>query len=309
MKHTARNVVLQIGSLVALYVVIGFLLNLIFSLITVRFPSDVDTYWKIEDAVDAIRFGIAGVIVFFPAYLLLTRYADRARTEARHGEYYGVTKWLVYLSLLVGGFTLLATFVGTIYEFLNGDITIRFVLKALALTVVIGITCYYYVYDIRGDWAKRKIVFYGLFAATVMSVVAVLTIAVLSITTPTTVREMRLDQIQLQDLQLISNQIDNFTQLNDQEKPKDLAELAAAVGAGAIPEPPEGRDDYTYEPSEAGYKLCATFAHDDKPSQYFNPASLETTFSIWSYKRGRYCFQLVHSCEVRVEKPIYEDIR
>jgi hypothetical protein len=125
-KHTPRNVVLQVGSLIALYLSVSFLLTLVFGLININYPSAADSYWEIESATEGIRLGIAMIIVFFPTYLVLTRLMNRYRRVENGALYKNITKWLIYLSLLIGGLVLLGTLVTTIHAFLNGDLTLSF---------------------------------------------------------------------------------------------------------------------------------------------------------------------------------------
>ena len=103
-NHTAKHFVLQLGSLITLYLSIAFLLVLLFNIINLAYPDAADAYWQIESYSDAVRIGIAMLIVFFPAYLILTRQVNQIRRrESSDGSYLGFTKWLVYLSLLVAG--------------------------------------------------------------------------------------------------------------------------------------------------------------------------------------------------------------
>ncbi len=101
-NHTAKHFVLQLGSLVSLYVSLGFLLALLFSIINIVYPDAIDDYWTIESNHDTVRVGIAMLVVFFPTYLVLTRTVNKIRRSAGGTDtYLSLTKWLVYLSLLL----------------------------------------------------------------------------------------------------------------------------------------------------------------------------------------------------------------
>ena len=126
MEHnTAKHFVLQLGSLVSLYLSLTFLLVLLFGAINIIFPDAADYVWEVESAQSQIRIGIAMVIVFFPTYLLITRIVNQARRKEQNGAYLGLTKWLIYLSLLVGGLVLLIDLVVVIMTFLEGEISER----------------------------------------------------------------------------------------------------------------------------------------------------------------------------------------
>jgi len=151
MENTAKNFALQVGSLITLYVSIGALISLVFSIITVLYPDSAQYAWEYGSATATIRTTIAILVVFFPTYIILTRMVNTIRrTEV--GTYLKLTKWLVYISLLIGGGVLLGDLVMVLTGFLNGELTIRFVLKALTVLVVVGSAFVYYLADVKGYW-------------------------------------------------------------------------------------------------------------------------------------------------------------
>jgi Domain of unknown function (DUF5671) len=297
MENTPRNVVLQVGSLISLYLSASFLLTLVFGLINISYPSATDSYWEIESATESIRLGIAMLIVFFPTYLVLTRLMNRYRRAEAGALYQTITKWLIYLSLLIGGLVLLGTLVTTIYTFLNGDLTTRFLLKAGAVVGVVGMAFHYYVLDAKGYWVKDegKSIMYGIG----VSLVVFLAIAfgITNIETPTVVREMKLDETQVNDLRNIQWQIDGYMAISSSSLPESLEALYAETGAVA-PTAPEGRDAYTYEITDRGFKLCATFSRNSVPNEFMDTSYVDPAAKIknpenWNYKEGRHCFDRV----------------
>ncbi|MFT5831748.1 MAG: hypothetical protein ACI9SY_000116, partial [Candidatus Paceibacteria bacterium] len=149
-NHTAKHFVLQLGSLIALYLSLTFFLVLTFGFINLRFPDATDGIWQLESAANSIRIGFAMVVVFFPTYLILTRLVNKNRRASNDTSYLGLTKWLIYLSLLVAGLTLLGDLVAVIMGFLEGELTSRFLMKAFAVSAVIGAAFFYYIKDAQG---------------------------------------------------------------------------------------------------------------------------------------------------------------
>ncbi len=297
MENTPRNVVLQVGSLIALYLSASFLLTLVFGLINISYPSATDSYWEIESATESIRLGIAMLIVFFPTYLVLTRLMNRFRRVEHGALYQNITKWLIYLSLLIGGLVLLGTLVTTIYTFLNGDLTTRFILKAAAVIAVVGAAFHYYVLDAKGVWVREegKSVMYGVGAA--LLVFLAIAYGIANIETPAVVREMKLDEEQLNDLRNMQWEVDNYMAMSSSTLPNTL-EDAYALSAQDVPVAPEGREAYSYEKTDKGFKLCATFSRDSVPNEFMNTSYVDPAARIknpdnWNYKEGRYCFERV----------------
>jgi hypothetical protein len=293
MENTAKNFALQLGSLVSLYVTIVGLIMLFFSIITVHYPDAAQGYWEIESAATSIRFSIAMLIVFFPVYLVLTRLVNTVRRN-EHGTYLMLTKWLIYLSLLVGGAAILGDLVGVINGFLNGELTVRFALKALSFFVVVATAFVYYLFDAKGYWQihERESISYGTGAAVI--VIAALVLGFMNTQTPQEVREYKLDTTQINDLSLIQSNIEVFSSASSK-----LPETIDKAFAGMeVPTAPEDRAAYEYRiTSPATYELCATFAHESSKAEQMQnaqPVYVDNAFmkgnENWAHGEGHWCF-------------------
>ena len=295
-NHTAKHFALQLGSLASLYLSLSFLLVLIFSIINLSFADAADSVWQIESYSSSARLGIAMTLVFFPTYLILTRFVNTSRRKNTDSSYLTLTKWLIYLSLLVGGAVLLGDMVAIILTFLEGEITIRFILKAFAVLVVVGAAFCYYLLDARGYWIDRErqsIMFGG--AALVLVLIA-LVFGFMHIETPTEVREGKLDAVQVQDLQNIQWRIQEYLLLNEQ-LPESLTEVFDVV---PLPVAPENRPAYRYEVTTDGFALCATFSTESRTNEFYyydRPMAAPIEKSIilnpdnWEHGTGEVCFE------------------
>ena len=299
-NNTAKHFVLQLGSLITLYLSIAFLLVLLYGIINLLYPDAVESYYQIESSSEGVRLGIAMLLVFFPTYLILTRKINLIRRQEVGSTYSGLTKWLVYLSLLIGGGVLLGDLVAVILAFLNGEITTRFILKATALLVVVGAAFYYYLQDARGYWTTREKM--SVYYAIGMSVVVLMALVIgfNHIETPTQVREMKLDENQVSDLQNMQNRIEDYVRTNN-KLPAQVEELYVGV---KVPVAPEDREDYTYKITDKGFELCATFTFPSQnPDMYSYPSDIgiigsTKTLTIkggdnWDHTEGKYCFERV----------------
>jgi hypothetical protein len=286
--------VLQLGSLVGLYLSVSFLLVLLFGLINLLYPDAAEGYYAAESAASQVRIGIAMVVVFFPTYLILTRIVNKLRRKDGQGAYLGLTKWLIYLSLLVGGIAILVDLVVVINTFLEGEITQRFILKAFAVLAIVGAAVHYYILDAKGFWLKREdmSIYYGIGVGIVAFVAVAYGFAYIE--TPAEVREGRIDEQQLVDLQNIQYQIESYYTLNN-ALPETLVDLPKGID---LPQASEGREPYTYERTENGFALCATFAQASTGDQYSYLMPMDETMVIknrdnWTHGEGRYCFERV----------------
>jgi hypothetical protein len=238
------------------------------------------------------------LLVFFPTYIYLTRKVNSYRRKETNESYLGLTKWLVYLSILVGGGVLLGDMVAIILAFLNGELTTRFVLKAIFLLILVGVAFYYYIQDARGYWATREKASIMFGAGMTLIVVASIITGFMNIESPSVVREMKLDNTQISDLQQIQWRVQDKLNVSSTTVPSSLGEIYADFDA---PTAPEGREAYTYEVTDTGFKLCATFARESSELNYNYPNygyDKNMSLSIanpddWSHKAGRYCFDRI----------------
>lgn len=287
-NHTPKHFVLQLGALASLYLSVSFLLVLLFGLVNVLFPDVAEGYWAIESAQSNIRLGIAMVIVFTPVYFVLTRIVNKIRRQTPSNTYLNLTKWLLYVSLLIGAGALLIDLVVVIMTFLEGELTQRFLLKAFAVLVVVGAAAHYYLLDSKGYWLKNesKSIMYGIGVA----LIAIVSVAYgfANIETPAQVREAKIDNQQIGDLQDMQWRIEDYYRVNEM-LPEDLGTL---YGAFPVPVAPEERDSYVYESTgEKSYKLCATFNQNVLGIDNSMARPVFEKNADWNYQAGEWCFK------------------
>jgi Domain of unknown function (DUF5671) len=301
-NNTAKHFVLQLGSFITLYLSVAFLLVLIFAIINLIFPDPTENYYVIEGASNSVRMGIAMLIVFFPTFIFLTRKVNEFRRQETNGAYLGLTKWLVYLSLLVGGGVLLGDLVAVILAFLNGELTIRFALKALVLVVIVGSAFFYYLKDTKGYWMKKEKMSIAYGGAMSTIVLISLVVGFFHIETPTLVREMKLDETQLYAMQEVQGRVEMYLQSNG-ALPQAIKDVY--LTDSNIPVAPEDREAYSFKFTTDSFSLCANFSNDSQPIVAYEskmmagPSVVETTKSKflienaqnWEYTKGRFCFE------------------
>ena len=283
-SHTAKHFALQLGSLACLYISVGFFLTLVFGLVNSLYPDAAASTWELERSASTIRLGFAMTVVFFPTYLILTRIVNKNRRTSADGTYLGLTKWLIYLSLLVGGAVLLGDLVAVIMGFLEGELTTRFILKALAVLVVAGAAFTYYLKDAQGYWLtnERKSVLYGSTAALVVFTTLIVSLAFIQ--TPQEARERKIDQQTITYLQDMQWRIEDYYRSND-TLPTDIDSLYVVTSA---PTAPKNTADYEYKiTSDTAYSLCAEFNHDSTNNGFY--PVFEKNYN-WEHRAGEWCF-------------------
>jgi len=139
---SAREAFLYGLMFVALAVSAWHVTWLAFSLIDLWITAPADEFSASDES--AIRWSVSTLIVFFPLFLYLdgkVLRAGRADPAARRSS---VRRWFGYITLFLTSITLLGTLITVIYAFLEGDLTSRFVLKALTVALVAGVILLYF---------------------------------------------------------------------------------------------------------------------------------------------------------------------
>lgn len=289
-KMTPKDFFLHIAAIATLYISAISLLILWFQYINVLFPDQLEFYR--DPFSGAIRFSIASLIIIFPLYLFLTRYLNQDVRRNPEKKNLSIRKWLIYITLFVGGVTVVIDLIVLINTFLGGELTVRFILKVLSILIVIGGGFGYYFYDLKGKWEMElklaKIIGWIVSLIVVVSVVGGFFI----IGSPQKQRDVRLDQQRVGDLSSIQRQITNFWQ-DKKRLPNNLDELEDPLIGFIVPVDPETQDAYTYRVTgNISFELCATF----KEKSISDPkvkARLEFGFTDanWTHGMGEECFE------------------
>src|SRR3989344_7189970 len=130
-RITPRSFFLQLAAVGAFYISAVSFITLLFQYVDVLFPDQLNSYYY-DPYSAGIRWAIAALIVIFPLYIWLQRTINND-LEREPEETSGLRKWLTYFTLFIAGITIVVDLICLITLFLGGQITTRFVLKALVV--------------------------------------------------------------------------------------------------------------------------------------------------------------------------------
>ena len=129
-NHSARFAFLYMLSLVALVLTSLSTGMVIFQIINKYIPDPIGRFGE-DFSSDVLRFAIAALIVAAPLFFLTSRQIYKNLFKGVLAKDAGVRKWLTYLILLVSSLIILGWFIGLINNYLGGELTIKFILKAI----------------------------------------------------------------------------------------------------------------------------------------------------------------------------------
>lgn len=242
---------------------------------------------------NAVTWQMASVAVAFPIFLLVMRTILREAQDHPERLQSGVRKWLTYIALLLTAGAMICDLIWFFDYFLTGELTSRFVLKALTVIVICGAIFIYYLGSLRWDrntdvaHAKTRSLRFGIAAAAAVVVSFCVGLGVAG--SPSAQRHIEADVTRVQDLQRIANVINMWYKRAEIEKsiaplPATLSDLRAKGLSPSQIVDPETKIPYEYHAkSETGYQVCATFsaAEDQAGVTHF-----------WYHGKGQTCFTL-----------------
>lgn len=296
-----KDFFLNLSWLITLYGSIISLINLLFETINRSFPDILQYQYYSYGVYDtSLRLSIACLIVFFPTYVIITRYMRKLSAIDPSKKETWSHKWLVYLTIFLTSITMLVDLIVLINTFLNGEITTRFILKVITILIIVGITFGYYLFDLKKEGMNNKVgnLFTILSAAIV---IASIVYAFAIIGSPIQERLRRIDQQKINDLQNIQYQILSYWQKQSQV-PKNISDLNDPIYSFTVPKDPEFRSgkinsDYSYKAIDTNsFELCAVFNTksedntDMKSQPYYGEISTDYN---WSHEIGNQCFKRV----------------
>jgi hypothetical protein len=145
----AREAFLYIVSFIALYITAFSVGTLVFSFIDRAFPDPLRTGESFPT--ETLTIALAAIIVAFPIYLFLMWRIVKAAVQNPEQRHSVIPKWLTYLTLVVGAGIIIGDLIALLANFLGGELTIRFTLKAFTILTITGAIFGYYLWDLQKE--------------------------------------------------------------------------------------------------------------------------------------------------------------
>lgn len=276
--ENARDAFFYVLAFVTLGIWAVALVWLAYALVDRAFPSPLDAeYFTGFSFRQSVAGQLASLIVAFPIFILVSRAIVRETRQRPESLDSGVRKWLTYIALAITSLCLLGDGVWFLQQFLLGDLTLRFVVKALVLFAIAGAILWYYLGSVRqGGAPQSRDRFFGWIAACAVALAVVLGFT--GVGTPAWERAVQLDETRAGNLRSIASAIQDAYAKNKR--------LPAAVPyvAGDSERDPVTHDVYGYFPARGSlYTLCATFETTDNGT---------ADDAFWQHPAGHTCFAL-----------------
>lgn len=269
------EVVLNFFSFILLGTVATALGILYYQIIGKYFPDPLTQgYGSLDYSSGAIHYALATLIIAFPLYVVTVRLWFRRFRENEEKVESKLTKWLTYLVLLVTAVTIVGDLIAAVFYFLQGELSARFVLKALTILVIAGIIFGFYVLERKKIQYKNDIprrVFEYIGAAIATLVIFGIVLGFVAGGSPATERMRGLDRQRADDLRSLANCVSVYG-ANHKRLPTSMADVSASsmYYCSGQQNDPETGEPYEYRiltsdrqkglVHEGAFELCAVFS-------------------------------------------------
>ena len=245
-RATAKDNLLYIAMFITLSVSISNFISIVFAAIDKAIPDTLKNGQNYNPYNDDMRFAIASLVVMFPLYLYFAFYTSKDITVDPKKAGLAIRKNIFYLIGIITAITIIGTLIYSIYSWLGGELTSRFMSKAFVTLLVAAGTFVYTKYSLKRDFAvnSKTPMMMSVAAGVLVLIGIVFSVNVLG--TPGSIRKMKYDDQRLQDLSNIQQQVLSAWQ-RDKKLPTDLTILQDQFSGYAIPKDPRDSTSYTYK--------------------------------------------------------------
>jgi len=153
---SAREAFMYLVLFTTLYLTTFNLGRLIFQFANLAFPDPAAMHDFADSAREAIRFSVASLVIAFPIFLYLSLLIGRSIKRDPSKRASKVRKWLTYMTLFVAAAVIIGDLTALVYNFLGGELSLRFALKVLTVAAIAGGIFGYYLWDLRKEEGESE---------------------------------------------------------------------------------------------------------------------------------------------------------
>lgn len=293
-KTLPRDVFLYLLSVITLAVSATSFGTLIFQYINMTWVDAVD-YYGLAGSQSAIRYSMASLIIVFPVFVWVSRFLRKDTERHEEKRDLKIRRWLLYFTIFVAALIIIGDLVAILFNFLNGELSTRFVLKALTVLFIAKSIFIHYFNELKE--VNKQFSWIRIFDWSVVAVVAISIIAGFWIAgSPAYQRMVRFDEERVNDLTYIQSEVVNYWQRKE-ALPTRLSDLSNDISGFNPPKDPESGNEYEYRVTgNLSFELCATFGtsneeYADRVDSVARPYYYGVDSHTWIHDEGRVCFE------------------
>lgn len=175
--------------------------------------------------VSGIRWAMAAIIVFAPAFWYMNRVDSRATIADSSRSHNTIRRWLSSLAMLIAVITLMGDALYLIYKFLDGHVTARFLAKSAIVALIAAVVLSYF----RQEKTQSIKVWLLPPAIALLGLTALgLGLSLSTIGGPTQGKKEQRDRWRISDLRALANDIRHCNGIDRKDLPETLDPLTCS---------------------------------------------------------------------------------
>jgi len=289
-NSTTKDLFLHLLNVGALYMSAVAIITLLFQYINIYLPDPLQPLYY-QSVAGSIRWSMAVLIIVFPLYMYISKLLQQDYSANLEKKELKIRKWLVYLTLFIAAIVITVDLVTLVYNFLGGDLTMRFFFKIIVVLGVATEIFIYYLWDLKNIFSGNQLRNMAWIVSGFILVAVVF--GFFSAGSPLKARMVRFDEERVNDLVMIQAQLVNYWQQKD-KLPDSLGDLRDSLSGFAVPQDPATGEDYGYVKSgDLSFSLCTTFdlSSDDILGQSIAARYEKAYQENWDHEAGEMCFE------------------
>jgi len=266
-SNAAKFAFFYLLSLIALVFMAVSTGMIVFQIINKYIPDLINQYsGRYSDEI--MKFAISALIISTPIFYVISRIIHKSLFRGELGRDSGVRRWLTYFILLVASGVMIGWAIAIINNFLDGELTTKFILKALTALIIAAGIFSFYLYDIRRAEVagKKSVIIKTYFIISLIVVLAAFVASLFVVESPTKTRDRKMDQKIINTFSTMDRCVDQHWQEND-NLPENLDQILNNCSY-AFPEKVREQiesNKIEYKKGEDNnYELCAHFRTSNK---------------------------------------------
>lgn len=253
-------------------------------------PQEVSSgYVQAAFSQTTLKIAIASLLIATPLYYLFSVFIRKALKNNNLDPKNKVRVWISYIILFITVAIAIGDLITTVFRVLDGDFTLRFILKSLAILIIVGAIFIYYWLELRSPdslVSSKLPKTMGIIAGVIIAVSFIGSFFIID--SPATARAKAYDSTRISDLQQIKYNTENYYS-NYGQLPESLAALKD-YSVISITDP-QTKNEYEYKVVDAkSYQLCADFQTSNKLDE--NNADYPKGYDGFAHDQGHTCFDL-----------------
>jgi len=243
------------------------------------------------------KFAISALLVSIPIFYGVSWLIQKSLFKGELKKDSGVRRWLTYLILFVSFLIFFGWLIYFVNSFLNGEISVKFILKTITVLGIAAAVFGFYFYDIRRvavENVKDKVLKI-FFITSLIIAVAVFIISFFTVESPVVARDRRLDDQIINNFYTIDSCVDQYYR-EKTKLPADFAAMQADCSylTNDILQDSQTGQAFVYNTTgTTTYQICANFrtsniGKENNPGMA-NPVAVGTNSS--SHAAGYQCLK------------------